>query len=117
MKKSQEQLTRINSPNGLARNFRRNIVSLKHENFTKHRYQLGCKSRLLFAMITMAIWFQVSGVRCQKACSVTTFYKPQNPPRPYIVFVKIIWGSYSVVLKRLWRRYLTDPGCRILYAG
>ena len=27
--------------------------------------EYGCKSRLLFAKIAMAIWFQVSGVRCQ----------------------------------------------------
>ncbi|RZB37985.1 MAG: hypothetical protein SRB2_00692 [Desulfobacteraceae bacterium Eth-SRB2] len=30
----------------------------------------GCKSRLLFAKIAMAVWFQVSGVRCQETCSV-----------------------------------------------
>jgi hypothetical protein len=29
------------------------------------KVQIGCKSRLLFAKIAMAIWFQVSGVRCQ----------------------------------------------------
>jgi len=30
---------------------------------------MGCKSRLLFAKTAMVIWFQVSGVRCQEACS------------------------------------------------
>jgi hypothetical protein len=29
------------------------------------RVEVGCKSRLLFAKIAMAIWFQVSGVKCQ----------------------------------------------------
>jgi hypothetical protein len=38
----------------------------------------------------MAIWFEVSGVRCQEAFSVTIFYIFQDPQRPYIVFVKII---------------------------
>jgi len=33
----------------------------------------GCKSRRLFAKIAMAIWCQVSGFRCQEACSV--FYR------------------------------------------
>jgi hypothetical protein len=28
---------------------------------------MGCESRLLFAKIAMAIWFQVSGVRRHKA--------------------------------------------------
>jgi len=42
---------------------------------------IGCKSRLLFANIAMVIWFQVSGFRCQEACSV--FYRPQDPLRPY----------------------------------
>jgi hypothetical protein len=31
---------------------------------------VGCKSRLLFAKIAMAIWFQVSGVRCQGKSSL-----------------------------------------------
>ncbi len=34
---------------------------------------------------------QVSGVRCQETCSVTSFYRPQDPERPYIVFVKNIF--------------------------
>jgi len=56
----------------------------------RYKCNNGCKSRLLFAEVAMAIWFEVSGVRCQEAFSVTIFYIFQDPPRPYIVFVKII---------------------------
>jgi len=55
------------------------IISLKLTNqspkvnsrFVDRKSKLivvGCKSRLLFAKIAMAIWCQVSGVRCQEAC-------------------------------------------------
>jgi len=40
----------------------------------------GYKSRPSFDKIAMAIWFQVSGVRCQNE---TTFDRPQDSLRPY----------------------------------
>jgi hypothetical protein len=64
----------------------------------------------------MAIWFEVSGFRCQETFSVTIFYIFRNPPRPYIVFVKIILEQLYRSFKRLWRSYLADHGSYSLFS-
>ena len=50
---------------------------------------VGCKSKLLFAKIAMAIWFQVSGVRCQVSApplgASTQFDRKRNFGRPSFI--------------------------------